>query len=234
MNIARFGAVFDLDGVIVRSDRLHQEAWVRTVANRHGTPGRTIDFLRQISGQSTTAAARGLFPELAASDAGIKSIVDEKNRIYDALLRQELLTAPEKLKVPGVCELIRQLADQSVSLALNTSSPASEAETVLSAFGIQHHFSLILTGEVVTDPKPHPEGYLQAAESLGLLPGQCAGFEDSLPGLTSLNSAGYGLIVAVGSILSEEQVRASGLRVDRYIPDFSAFTLKELSCLITV
>ena len=171
-----------------------------------------------------------MFPEFAKIKTKIKEIVDEKTRRYEALLREALLK-PEEVKIPGACELVGQLFDGSVSLALNTSSSANEAELILGTFGILRHFSAVLTAEDILNHKPHPEGYLLAASGLGLSPSQCVGFEDSLPGLRSLNSAGYGVIVAVGSILSEEQVRAECPWIARYIPDFSAFTLNELSGL---
>ena len=228
MKVARFGAVFDLNGVIIKDGRLHDAAWL-DVANRNRRIKWTIDDLHLIAGRSTLAVANILCPE--AKDK--LAVVAEKNRLYEVSLRRELLSDPDSLKIPGVCELISQLAEESVSLALNTSSPSSEAETILKSFGIMQHFSLVLTGEVAPNPKPHPEGYILAAQGMDLFPQQCVGFEDSLPGLRSLNSAGYGVIVAVGSILTEAQVRASGLRIDRYIPDFSAFTLNEISGLVT-
>lgn len=235
MKVARYGAVFDLDGVIIRSGPLHDAAWNRTVSNRRGSPGPTVDFLRQIASRSisTAAIARSLFPEVAADQTEIDKICAEKNRLYDELLRRELKVAPEKLMVPGVKDLVGQLADQSVSLALNTSSPASEAERILNAFGMLGYFSLVLTAENIINHKPHPEGYLLAAERLGLAPRQCVGFEDSLPGLQSLNSAGYRVVVAVGSILTEAQVRASCPWIARYIPDFTNFTPREASRLLT-
>ncbi len=226
MKVARFGAVFDLDGVVARTGRLHDAAWLQVVNKGRAVKWEVAD-LHRLAGNSTKLLAQRLCPE-ATSEAAVMAIVAEKDRVYETLLRRQLLTDPNDLKVPGACELIGQLAEESVSLALNTSSPSSEAELILSAFGVQHQFSLILTGEVVANPKPHREGYLLAAQGLGLPPERCAGFEDSLPGLTSLNAAGYGMIVAVGSILSEAQVKASGLRIDRYIPDFSALTLKEI------
>jgi beta-phosphoglucomutase-like phosphatase (HAD superfamily) len=226
MKVARFGAVFDLNGVIINDGRLHDAAWL-DVANRNRRIKWTIDDLHRIAGHSTLAVAHILCPE--AKDK--LAVVAEKNRLYEISLRRELLRDPDNLKISGVCELIGQMADESISLALNTSSPSNEVELILNAFGLLPHFSLVLTGEVVPKPKPHPEGYKMAAKRFVLPPRRCVGFEDSLPGLKSLNSAGYGVIVAVGSIMSESQVRASGLRIDRYIPDFSAFTLNEISGL---
>lgn len=222
----QFGVVFDMDGVLARTGRFHDAAWLQ-VANRNKATWKLADLHRVASRTSSTVAlAQALFPEAAEVD----EIVAEKNRLYETFLREALLK-PELVKFPGACELVVQLADQSVSLALNTSSPASEAEMILEAFGILKHFSLVLTGEDVQNHKPHPEGYSMAAQGLDLFPWQCVGFEDSLPGLHSLNSAGYGAIVAVGSILTEEQVRAECPWISRYIPDFSKFALNELSGL---
>ncbi len=224
-----FGAVFDMNGVIIRDGRLHDAAWL-DVAKRNGAAHLTVADLHRLAGRSTRDFIQRLFPGIKGETA-IQAITTEKDRQYDLRLRHELAIAPEQLKVPGVCELIGQMADESVSLALNTSASADEAKLILESFGIFRHFSVILTHEEVKNTKPHPEGYLLAAQSLGLLPAQCAGFEDSLPGLESLNSAGFGVIVAVGSLWREQDVIAAGHRYDRYIPDFSKFTLNQLSGL---
>jgi sugar-phosphatase len=226
--VVKFGAAFDMDGVLANTGLLQDKAWLQ-VANRNKAGRWTIADLHRIASRtsSTVALAQALFPEAAETD----EIVAEKNRLYEASLRQTLLVAPDSLKIPGACELVGQLAEESVSLALNTSSPANQTELILETFGILRYFSLVLTAEDVQNHKPDPEGYLLVAKKWDLSPRHCVGFEDSLPGLTSLNSAGYGVIVAVGSTLSKAKVRASGLRIDRYIPNFSAFTLNELSGL---
>ena len=230
MSIARFGAVFDLNGVIINDGRLHDAAWLQVV-NKGRAVKWTVADLHRIAGHSTKSLVKSLCPE-ATSEAATLAIATEKDRVYEALLRHQLLVGPEELKIPGSCELIGELHAESNSLALNTSSPANQVEMILGAFGLLPCFSVVLTQEDVQNPKPHPEGYLLAAQGLGLDPQECAGFEDSLPGLNSLDLAKYRVIVAVGSLWPEEHIRASGLRIDRYIADFSGFTRNELSRLV--
>jgi beta-phosphoglucomutase len=221
--VVKFGAVFDLDGVLARTGFLQDTAWL------HASNWGAADLRRLAARVSSSAAlARGLFPNAEAGQ-----VIAEKNRIYDELLRRQLLEDPGSLKVAGACEFVGQLFDESVSLALNTSSPAKQAKLILETFGILGHFSIVLTAEDILNHKPDPEGYLLAAERLKLHPRLCVGFEDSIPGLQSLHLAGYGVVVAVGSILSEAQVRAKCPWIARYIPDFTNFTPREASRLLT-
>jgi HAD superfamily hydrolase (TIGR01509 family) len=230
----RFGAVFDMNGVIINDGPLHDRAWLE-VGKRHGVPpAATVSYLEQVAGQSTAALARGLFPELTRNDAAIREIGAEKKRIYWELLSLGLKNNLQELIIPGVREFTRRLNDESISLALNTSSPAIEVEEILSAFGIIDHFGIILTEEDVVNHKPHPEGYQLAARQLGIDPKYCVGFEDSIPGLISLRAAGYGAKVAVGTILTESQILGQCPWTKMmYISNFNGLTLNQISSLLT-
>jgi beta-phosphoglucomutase-like phosphatase (HAD superfamily) len=63
------------------------------------------------------------------------------------------------------------------------------AKAVVSALPVDS-FATLVTGDVVTHGKPHPEPYLTAAERLGVRPQDCIALEDSPPGLTSATAAG--------------------------------------------
>jgi beta-phosphoglucomutase-like phosphatase (HAD superfamily) len=56
-------------------------------------------------------------------------------------------------------------------------------------------FDLLVTGDEVAEPKPHPEPYLTAAAKLGVDIADCVAIEDSVPGLRSAASAGT---IAIG------------------------------------
>jgi beta-phosphoglucomutase-like phosphatase (HAD superfamily) len=57
-------------------------------------------------------------------------------------------------------------------------------------------FASVVTGDQVTDGKPHPEAYLTAAERLGADPAYCVAIEDSNTGVASAEAAGC-VVVAV-------------------------------------
>src|SRR5215203_4231848 len=58
-----------------------------------------------------------------------------------------------------------------------------------------HAFDVLVTGDQVSEPKPHPEPYLTAASRLAVEIADCVAIEDSPPGLASATAAGA---VAIG------------------------------------
>jgi HAD superfamily hydrolase (TIGR01509 family) len=95
---------------------------------------------------------------------------------------------------PGARELLQELRDAGVRTALVTMSIRSMAEDIVAAIPF-HAFDELVTGDQVSEPKPHPEPYLTAAERLGVDIADCVAIEDSPPGLASATSAGA---VAIG------------------------------------
>jgi HAD superfamily hydrolase (TIGR01509 family) len=94
---------------------------------------------------------------------------------------------------PGAVELIRSLHNQGIPCALVTMSFRPTALALRDAMSHQlgtDAFQVVVTGEDVTFPKPHPEAYLQAADSLGVAIDRCVAFEDSGHGAASAFSSG--------------------------------------------
>jgi HAD superfamily hydrolase (TIGR01509 family) len=94
---------------------------------------------------------------------------------------------------PGAIELIRSLRDAHIPRALVTMSFRPTALALTDALTKElgtEAFQVVVTGEDVTYPKPHPEAYLQAADGLGVEIGSCVAFEDSGHGAASAFSSG--------------------------------------------
>jgi HAD superfamily hydrolase (TIGR01509 family) len=95
---------------------------------------------------------------------------------------------------PGARELLAELREQGIPTALVTMSVRSMAEQIVSQIPFDA-FDVIVSGDEVTEAKPHPEPYLRAAELLGVAPATTVAIEDSLVGLTSAVDSGA---VAIG------------------------------------
>jgi HAD superfamily hydrolase (TIGR01509 family) len=120
-------------------------------------------------------------------DAGVAL---EPAQIVDRLL--ERVIAQVRVRVPwqpGALELLGALAEAGVPCALVTMSYASLAEEVV-AQGPADAFRTLVTGDQVTEGKPHPEPYLTAAARLGVDPAACVAVEDSPTGIASAMAAG--------------------------------------------
>ena len=110
---------------------------------------------------------------------------------------------------PGARELLEALREASVPTALVTMSIRSMADEVVAAIPFEA-FDVIVTGDSVTEAKPHPEPYLTAAAELGVDIRDCVAIEDSPAGVMSAFSAGA-VTVGVPNILSLDDAPASVL-----------------------
>jgi len=90
---------------------------------------------------------------------------------------------------PGARELLSSLRERGVPTALVTMSVRRMAEQIVSHIPFDA-FDLIVSGDEVEQPKPHPEAYLRAAEQLGVDPRDAVAIEDSLVGLAAAVASG--------------------------------------------
>lgn len=90
---------------------------------------------------------------------------------------------------PGAREMLSALRDAGIPSALVTMSLHRMAATIADAIGFPA-FEVIVGGDDVAEPKPHPEPYLLAARLLGVDITDCVAIEDSVPGLTSAVASG--------------------------------------------
>lgn len=135
------------------------------------------------------------------------------------------LFAGEVRVLPGVVELLEELAHDEVPMALVSSSYRPLMDAVL-AHGLGP-FTLTLAGDEVTQGKPHPEPYLLACDRLGADPAQCVVLEDSGAGVASGEAAGCA-VVAVPSVPGVAFAPAPRRLVARTMADVDAAALQRL------
>jgi HAD superfamily hydrolase (TIGR01509 family) len=90
---------------------------------------------------------------------------------------------------PGARELLTELREQGIPTALVTMSISRMAHHIADRLGFVG-FDAVVSGDDVTESKPHPEPYLRGAELLGVDPADCVAIEDSEPGIRSAVAAG--------------------------------------------
>jgi len=181
------GVIFDLDGVLVHTDDLHFEAW-STIADRLGIPFTAEDNnrLRGVSRMESLEILLNLGDaDLGLSAAEKEALATEKNNVYVALL--DRLT-PDDADA-GVVETLEVLRERGVRLAIGSSS--KNAKPILDRIGLRGHFEVIADGETISQSKPHPEVFLQAAENLGLEPARCVVVEDAFAGVDAAIAGGF-------------------------------------------
>lgn len=191
--------LFDLDGVLVDTAEFHYRAW-QQLADELGLP-----FSRQANEAfrgvgRMECLERLLGPHRASFATAEKHLLAaRKNSYYLAMV--EKLTPGDLF--PGVRELTRQLAAAGVSQAVVSAS--RNARRVIELLGIAEWFDAIVDGNAVTLGKPHPQGFLLAAERVGVDPAACVVVEDAEAGIRAGKAAGMTTIGVgpAGSILED-------------------------------
>jgi mannitol-1-/sugar-/sorbitol-6-phosphatase len=174
------GLLFDNDGVLVDSEAGVVSAWSRWAVDHDLDPAEVLAAVPGRRAADTVA----LFVDPGDVDASVEKIV-----------RYELEDVTGTTAVPGVLELLPQLAD--VPWALVTSGVRELATARLRAAGVPTP-AVVVAAEDVTVGKPAPEGYTAAAARLGLRPADLLVLEDSVSGIAAGQAAGC-RVVGVGT-----------------------------------
>ncbi|BDB52495.1 beta-phosphoglucomutase [Flavobacterium ammonificans] len=192
------GFIFDLDGVIVDTAKYHYLAW-KKIANELG-----IDFthehnelLKGVSRVRSLDIILGLGNVEASQDQKDQWLV-QKNEEYLTYL----VDMDQSEILPGVMSVLEFLKANQQPIALGSAS--KNARPILDKTGILSYFDVIVDGNDVSNAKPDPEVFLQAAQKLGISNENSIVFEDSVAGIQAANIATMTSIgIGEASILNE-------------------------------
>jgi HAD superfamily hydrolase (TIGR01549 family) len=171
-----------MDGVVVHSTPLHNQAWLAHLA-RHGIHHDLATIESVMLGKHNADIVRAFFGD-GLSDDEIFRHGAAKEVIYREFMGPRL----KEFLVPGVVEFCRRHRDVPIGLASNA-EPAN-VRFILEGAGLQPYLSSVMDAAQVRRPKPDPEIYLRTAGSLGVAPRDCVIFEDSEVGVRAARAAG--------------------------------------------
>jgi beta-phosphoglucomutase family hydrolase len=221
--------LFDLDGVLTPTAKVHAAAWkemfdafLRTRARTTHTPfvpfdsiadyERYVDGKPRADGTRSFLAARGIrLPEGSADDPPqaqtVRGLSRRKNEIVTHLLREGRI-AP----YAGSVRYVRAVRGGSLLTAVVSSS--RNCRLVLASAGITDLFGAVVDGVVSRDMKlagkPAPDTYLAAARMLGVGADQAAVFEDALSGVEAGRAGRFAYVVGVDRVGQSAELRRHG------------------------
>jgi HAD superfamily hydrolase (TIGR01509 family) len=176
--------IFDLDGVLLDSEQLWNQAKEELVRE---TGGRWRDeAARAMMGMSSPEWSQYIRDEL-----GVDRDVEEIDRAVVA--RMEELYREQLPLLPGAVEVVRAL-HRRWPLALASSSNREIVDLALDVAGLAGEFEATVSSEEVDRGKPAPDVYLEAARRLGVQADRCVAVEDSSNGVRSAAAAGMAVI----------------------------------------
>lgn len=206
------GLIFDLDGVLVFTDKFHYQAW-KTMADELGVYfDETINH--RLRGVSRMDSLEIILERYEGPDLSLREkekLAEKKNEIYRTLL--ESMTPDDVTK--EVRDTLTKLREKGYKLAIGSSS--KNAKFILEKVELKDAFDAISDGNNITKSKPDPEVFLKAAEYLGLSPKACMVVEDAEAGIEAAKKGGMyaaGIGEAAKSINADESLKTFSELVD--------------------
>jgi len=175
--------LFDLDGVVVFTDKYHYLGW-KKLADEKGW-----DFDEEVNhacrGISRVASLQVILGhnKIDLSEDEKEKLANVKNEYYKELIKQINLDDI----YPGIMEFLKKLKAEGVRLAICSSS--KNAMTVLDALDLSKYFDAVVSGNDIKNPKPDPEIFLNGAKLLNMHPVHCLVFEDAESGVEAAHAA---------------------------------------------
>lgn len=175
--------IFDLDGVIVDTAKYHFLAWQK-ISDELGVEF-TPEHNEKLKGVSRVKSLEIILDlgKIKASQRDKDSWLKQKNDDYLGYIKN--MDASEILD--GVLNILEFLKEKEQPIALGSAS--KNARPILEKVGILDFFDAIVDGNDVTNAKPDPEVFLQAARLLGVKAEDSVVFEDSEAGIQAANIA---------------------------------------------
>jgi HAD superfamily hydrolase (TIGR01509 family) len=211
--------IFDMDGVLIDSEPLHQEALAK-VLDAHGHAITDAEYSGLVGRSQAAAwdwiAARfclngRLADYLAAYEAGVL----------------ELLAGTLVLE-PGAVELIKRFRTAGWKIALASSSSPAWIAATLRGLGLDSAFDVVVSGSEVQRGKPDPEIFLLTADRLRIPPASILVIEDSVHGVEAARRAGMS-VVAVRTRYTTGQAMPADRVVDSLHELLDPTALQELA-----
>ena len=219
--------LFDLDGVLTQTAKVHQAAWKRTFDEflRSQDPAaaefsgddynRYVDGKPRKDGVRDFLASRGItLPEGSDDDpadaATVAGVATRKNELILAELAEHGVQVYE-----GSMRYLRAAKEAGLATAVVTAS--ANGESVVAAGGFADLIDTRVDGLVAAEQglrgKPAPDTFLAGARALGVEPSQAAVFEDALAGVEAGRAGRFGFVVGVDRVGQAEELGRRGADV---------------------
>jgi beta-phosphoglucomutase family hydrolase len=226
------GLLFDLDGVLTQTAKVHAAAWKQMFDEYLQARARAtgvqfvpfdagkdydeyVDGKPRYDGVRSFLASRGIeLPEGNADDPPaadtVRGLGNRKNQLVLKLIRDHGVEP-----YAGSVRYVKTARDAGLPRAVVSSS--TNAHQVLKAAGMAELFDKVVDGVVAErkhlSGKPAPDTFLEGAKELGLTPSEAVVFEDALAGVAAGRAGGFGFVVGVDRVGQADGLRTHGADV---------------------
>ena len=210
-------AIFDMDGLLIDSEPLWQDAEI-AVFGELGVP-LTRSMCRETMGVRIDHVVRHWHERFPWKGVSFDEVELRIVAMVGELMRER--GAP----MPGVNETIEKLGNASYRLAVASSSPMRLIRLALEQLRIIDRFEVLHSAESESQGKPHPAVYTSTMARLAVKPQRCIAFEDSVAGVRSAKSAGA-YVIAVPD--RSERANPGFAAADLVLESLTEFSLEQV------
>lgn len=189
--------LFDMDGVIVNTEPLHQKSYYLMFDDVNIDVPETL--YTSFTGQSTRAICEILVDHFKLP-LGPQTLVDLKRHHFKHLFEND----DELDLLDGVLDLIKDYHENGLTLVLASSASMENINNIFERFNLNPYFVAKLSGADLQASKPHPEIFEKAALASGFERHECFVIEDSTNGIKAAKDAGI-FCVGYDSLHSHDQ-----------------------------
>lgn len=178
--------LFDLNGTMIHDMPYHVTAWHKVIQTLGGTLSE-LEMKDQCYGKGDEMLER-IFPG--------KYTIQERINISEAKeAKYRIDFLPDLKLIEGLAELLTHANQCQIKLGIGSAANNLNINFVVDNLNIRSLMQAIISGEMVSESKPHPETFLKCAELLAVPTQQCLVFEDTPKGVACANNAGMDVVV---------------------------------------
>jgi HAD superfamily hydrolase (TIGR01509 family) len=186
--------IFDMDGLMVDSERLYQQAQEEITRQFNKTLPERARL--KMMGRKPLESMK-IFAEALDIPTDAEQLLETRNNIMREKYKNDLVP------LPGLNHIIDAFYGK-LKMAISTGAQEEFLDIVVDQLEIRNKFDVLQASDEIEQGKPHPEIYLKTCKKLGLNPGECIVLEDSLNGVLAGKRAGC-YVIAVPSEYTKQE-----------------------------
>lgn len=192
--------IFDLDGLIVDTEPLHQRA-LNAFLSLAG-----VDFQFDVAEYGKIFTGRSIYEngEYLRERFSLPQTAEQIGQAHHAMFTVLIADAENLEPMTGLQDLVTWLTAENFQLAIASSSRPEQVQIILRNLNLHGHFTAVVGNDGTLKPKPAPDVYSLALEKLGGRAKETVALEDSTSGVMAAHAAGL-FVIAVPNIFTQHQ-----------------------------